>query len=218
MSYKVDFHTHTEASPDGALQLADYERLLQHGKLHCIAITDHNTTEMAFWLQSKLGSDHIIIGEEITAKEGELIGLYLKKTVPAGLSAAETVERIHAQGGLVYVPHPFETVRKGLSPHVLNEIADQVDIIEVHNGRAVFQNYTKQARSWSERHSVPGAAASDAHGRAGWGKTFTILPAMPTRDTLLKLLGEASYERHAPGVRGVLYPKLNRIRKRSRRA
>jgi predicted metal-dependent phosphoesterase TrpH len=215
--YKVDLHTHSVASPDGALAPKHYRRVLEQGRLDCIAVTDHNTIALALKLHAELG-DRIIVGEEITTTEGEIIGLYLSEAIPAKLSAAETVRRIRKQGGLVYIPHPFETVRKGISVETLQSIAKEVDIIEVHNGRAVFQNRSPQAVAWAGEHTVPGAASSDAHGISGWVRTYTMLGTMPTRQNLTKLLTTASYQRGFPGVRGMLYPKFNRLRARSRHA
>lgn len=212
MHYKIDFHTHSIASPDGSLDTKAYERMLRHG-LDYIAITDHNTITMAQEIQRDLG-EHIIIGEEITTSRGEIVGLYLRQTIPAQLSPAETVTLIHEQGGLVYIPHPFETVRKGLSATDLEEIAAAVDIIELHNGRAVFQNKTREAYTWAAAHNVAGAASSDAHGAIGWGRTFTVLPETPTRKNLTRLLQKAEYRIGNPGVRALLYPKFNRLRKR----
>lgn len=212
---KADFHTHSIASPDGGMKPIDYRRALERGVLDYIAITDHNTTEMAMQLRGELGS-RIIIGEEITTTKGEIIGLFLKETVPAGLSPSETVEHIREQGGLVYIPHPFETVRKGIGLHDLDEIAAQVDMIETHNGRAVFQNKSSAAQAWSERHGVLGVAGSDAHGVAGWGRTYTLVDRPPSPDNL-RLLKEAAYCVARPGLRGIAYPKFNRLRKKWRR-
>jgi predicted metal-dependent phosphoesterase TrpH len=176
-----------------------------------IAVTDHNRIDFALELQKELG-DAIIVGEEITALEGEIIGLYLTEVIPAGLSAIETTQRIHAQGGLVYIPHPFETVRKGLPLAILNEIADQVDIIETYNGRSM-QNRASKAGTWASEHYVPGAASSDAHGRRGWGNTYSILAEEPTKETLVALIANATYNTQSTGLVGRLYPKLNRLRK-----
>jgi len=211
MACKVDFHTHSTASPDGGLTIDDYRRALEHGLLDYIAVTDHNTITTALAARKALG-EAIIVGEEITTTEGEIIGLHLTEVVPAHLSAAETVARIHEQGGIAYVPHPFETVRKGITREALDRIASDIDIIEAYNGRAVFQNYTNQALEWAKKHHVPVAAGSDAHGHAGWGKTYTMLPNKPTRQTLVELLAKASYQRSFPGIRGILYPKFNRLR------
>lgn len=209
---KIDLHTHSVASPDGSLTEAHYRRMLAHG-LDYIAITDHNTTDFARRMQQQLG-EHIIVGEEIMTSEGEIIGLYLTADVPAGLSAADTVRAIAQQGGLVYIPHPFETVRKGIGTQALDAIAPNVAIIETHNGRAVLQNKTHAAQAWALAHDTPGAASSDAHGWHGWGKTYNIVSEAPTRDTLVSLLSAGRTVVGWPGVRGLLYPKFNKLRKK----
>lgn len=213
--YKIDLHTHSLGSPDGGLTLKVYRRMLGSGDLDFIAVTDHNSIELAKKIHAELG-EKIIIGEEVTAREGELIGLYLKSEIPAGMSAAETVKAIHDQGGLVYVPHPFETVRKGLPLEVLRRIAEQVDIVEIHNGRAIFKNKTKEAKDWADAHGKPMAASSDAHGWHGWGKTYSIITEAPTRSNLPELLRQVKHQVGSPGLRGVLYPKINRLRKKFR--
>lgn len=210
---KVDLHTHSIASPDGSLGEEDYRRMLDSGKLDCIAITDHNTISFAQEMNDKIGHQ-IIVGEEITTRDGEIIGLYLQSPVRPGMTAAETVAEIKRQGGLVYIPHPFETVRKGIKQTVLDEISIGVDIIEVRNGRAVFQNTSKPAEAWAAEHKRAGAASSDSHGWHGWGRTYSQLETAPTRATIVELLHKATYKHRLPGIRGVLYPKFNRIRRR----
>jgi predicted metal-dependent phosphoesterase TrpH len=212
MSYRVDLHTHSVTSPDGSLTLAHYQRALDKGLLDYIAITDHNTVAFALKAQAALG-DRIIVGEEVTTKEGEIIGLYLTETVPKGLSLADSVAHIKQQGGLVYVPHPFETVRKGLTDRALTTIRDQIDIVEIYNGRAVFQNRHELAEAWASSHELPGAAGSDAHGWYGWAKTYSTLDTVPTKNNLVALLHAARRTTHSPGLFALLYPKVNRMRK-----
>ncbi|HSX31624.1 MAG TPA: PHP domain-containing protein [Candidatus Saccharimonadales bacterium] len=211
-TYKVDLHTHSVDSPDGSLTFTQYKRMLDQKGLDCIAITDHNTIGFAKAAQAALGSK-IIVGEEVTTTEGELIGLFLTEAVPAGLTPLETAKRIKAQGGLVYVPHPFETVRSGMPLQALDGIAKFVDIVEVRNGRAVFQNRSGLAEEWAAKHKLPGAASSDTHGWHGWGKTYTSLGHIPRKATLAKALGNARYTIGSGGLRAVLYPKFNRLRK-----
>jgi predicted metal-dependent phosphoesterase TrpH len=211
---RIDLHTHSVASSDGSLTEAHYRRMLAAG-LDYIAVTDHNTTAFACQLQQQLG-DHIIVGEEITTTAGEIIGLYLTSDIPAGLSLGDAIKEIQKQDGVVYIPHPFETVRKGVPMEVLQQIAPQIDIIETHNGRAVFQNRSRAAVAFAAAHNLAGAASSDAHGWHGWGKTYSIVAAAPTRDTLVALLQKAQVVVGSPGVRGLLYPKVNRIRRKKR--
>jgi predicted metal-dependent phosphoesterase TrpH len=213
--YKIDLHTHSVASPDGSLRAAHYRRALA-GKLDVIAVTDHDSIAFAQQLQAELG-ERIIVGEEISTLEGEIVGLYLQGLIPPGLSAVETAKRIKEQGGLVYIPHPFETVRKGLPREALDTIADRVDIVETHNGRAVFQNRSAAASVWAKEHTKAQAASSDAHGWHGWGGTYSSVNKLPTRETLSKLLGDAQFVTGNVGARGVLYPKLNRLRSKLRK-
>jgi predicted metal-dependent phosphoesterase TrpH len=213
-AYKTDFHTHSLASPDGSLGLPDYRAMLGGG-LDYIAITDHNTIDFAVQARKSLG-EGIIVGEEVTTQDGEIIGLFLRELVPPGLPPAAAVELIHRQGGLVYVPHPFETVRSGLTAAALDTITAEVDIVEVFNGRALFQNKSPEAKRWAAAHQVPAAAASDAHGRRGWGKTYTLLDEPPTAENLSTILPRAALVEQSVGLGGALYPKLNRLRKRRR--
>jgi hypothetical protein len=104
-------------------------------------------------------------------------------------------------------------VRKGLPQRALDTIAGQVAIVETHNGRAVFQNASPKAEAWARDHAKPGAASSDAHGWFGWGKTYSIIERTPARDTLPTSLAAARFVVHSPGLRGIAYPKFNRLRK-----
>ena len=214
--FRIDLHTHSHGSPDGALTAEMYKRKLLSGKLDYIAITDHDRISFAKKIREGLGEElgkRIIIGEEITTKSGELIGLFLQEKVMPGQTLRETAKAIRAQGGLVYVPHPFETVRKGVPKGALDDIADLVDIVETWNGRAVFQNKAKLARAWASTHAKAEASSSDAHGKKGWGRTFTTVSRRPKVDNLVELLKDGLQQRKTVHV-GIVYPKLNRARKK----
>ncbi len=210
---KIDLHTHSIASPDGGIKPEHYDRALESGQLDCIATTDHNTIDVACSLHDSLGK-HIIVGEEITTTNGELIGLFLKRSVAPRQSILATAQAIKAQGGLVYIPHPFETLRKGVSEASLNQIAELVDIVEVHNGRAVFQNRSPQAAAWARMNRKAVAASSDAHGHKGLGGTYTLVAELPTAQTLVKLLKKGRFVTNRPPLRTLLYPKIHRLHKR----
>lgn len=214
--YKVDLHTHSQASPDGGITADQYAHALSTGQLDMIAITDHNSISYAQQVQTQLGSN-IIVGEEIMTAEGEIVGLYLTELIPAGLSAQETCRRIKAQGGIIYIPHPFETVRSGMHPQALDQIHKLVDIVEVCNGRAFLQNRGKQAVVWAKLNRVAGAASSDAHGIAGLGKTYTRCHELPTKSTLVEQIRLATPMTDRPSLRALLYPKYHRTRKKLRR-
>lgn len=210
---RIDLHTHSIASPDGGIRAVDYERAIRDGLLDYIAVTDHDTISMAQLLHEKLG-DHIIIGEEVTTTEGDIIGLFLTEAIPPGMRLIDAVQAIRGQNGLVYVPHPFETVRHGLAEIPLDEIHRAVDIVEGFNGRAVFQNQSAKAKRWAAQHDKPIAVSSDAHGPRGWTRTYSEVAAVPTRDTLVGLLQDAIHSSRFVGTYGILYPRLHRMKKR----
>lgn len=211
--FKVDLHTHSSASKDGGITPEQYQSILETGALDTVAITDHNEISLAIAMQKQFG-ERIIVGEEIMTTHGEIIGLFLSELVPAGLSPHETVKRIKDQNGLVYIPHPFETVRKGMGPKALDEIIDFVDIVEVCNGRAFAQNRSAQAVVWARLNQKDGAASSDAHGKKGLGKTYSDLPEMPNRENLLALLDRSVLRTGRPSFQSLLYPKYHRLRKK----
>lgn len=211
----IDLHTHSIGSPDGSLTAADYASALKAG-LEYIAITDHDSIAQAQAIQKELGG-RVIIGQEVTTTQGELIGLFLTERVTPGKSALQTAKAIHAQGGLVYVPHPFETVRKGIPRSVLDTITQHVDIVETHNGRAVFQNKGPLAATWARLNNKVVCASSDAHGRLGLGATLTTIDQPPTAKNLVAQLADGQLTLKRPPIYSLLYPKLNRFRGTIRR-
>lgn len=215
MNFKVDLHTHSIESPDGGITAQQYRQALSSKQLDFIAITDHNSINFAQQLHKELG-DNIIVGEEIMTTAGEIIGLFLTEAIPAGLTPQATVAKIKDQSGIVYIPHPFETVRKGLHPSILEELVDDIDIIEVCNGRAFFQNRSEQAVVWARLNNKPSAASSDAHGPRGLGSTYTALTEPPNSTNLVELIAGGVPITGRPTMRSLLYPKLNRLRKKIR--
>lgn len=211
--YKVDLHTHSQASADGGISPEQYAKALESELLDYIAITDHDRVDFALGLNKALG-DKIIVGQEITTTDGELIGLFLKHRVEPGLSAIDTANNIREQGGLVYVPHPFETVRSGVSRQTLDNIEDLIDIVEVHNGRAIVQNFSPAAAAWAKSHGKAGASSSDAHGYKGLGQSYSIVNEKPSRGALVQNLSMVNLSHRRPPIYTLFYPKLFRLLKR----
>jgi predicted metal-dependent phosphoesterase TrpH len=209
--YKIDLHTHSIISYDGGITTAGYTKIFEKGILDCVAITDHNETRFARMLHEQFG-EKIIVGEEISTTAGDLIGLFLTETISPNMTIAETVAAIHLQGGLVYIPHPFETRRKGLQKEVLEEIHEEIDIVEVYNGRALFRGKPVLAESFAKAYQFPEAASSDAHGYAGMGRTYSIVSQIPTPKNVKKLLQTASlHKQHAP-LLSLFSPLINKIK------
>ncbi len=136
-----------------------------------MCVTDHNTIAGA--LAMKEVSDlPVIVGEEILTDEGEIIGLFLHERVPPHRSAVETVRAIKAQGGLVYIPHPTDPLRRALRPDALERVRDQVDILEVFNARSLRAASNRAALALAERMSCARVSASDAHTVGEIGRSY----------------------------------------------
>ncbi len=210
---KIDLHTHSIASPDGSLTLNDYDFMLKNDFLNYIAITDHNTIKLAQTIQQQLGQQ-IIVGEEILTKEGEIIGLFLNKLIPANLSLKETIQLIHYQGGLVYIPHPFALNRHGIGLKLIEKNITSIDIIECYNGRSLLNNHYRKIFDMIEKFGLVGVASSDSHGRIGFGRTYSIIEKIAINQTnLIESLKKVHYHYRPAGLIARLYPTFNRLRK-----
>lgn len=164
---------------------------LREQKIRVQAITDHDEVWGAQKLQEMVLAATetaatprlpltIIVGEEVTALEGEIIGLFLKEKIPAGLPATEVVARIKDQGGLVLLPHGFDRLKVGrLRSTALAQIADDIDVVEAFNARISFQRYNRQAAAWAAQHNVVTSAGTDAHRLADVGTAWAELPDQP---------------------------------------
>jgi predicted metal-dependent phosphoesterase TrpH len=209
--YKIDLHTHSIISYDGGIVPQEYERLLQTKVLDVIAITDHNEISLAQRLHKSLGGQ-IIVGEEIGTKDGEIIGLFLQEKVSPGGSVLETIGEIAQQGGIVYVPHPFEVFRKGLKQEHVEKAADKIDIIEVFNGRGRWRNKNALAEAFAQKHALARAASSDSHGHAGIGWTYSVVYQLPNRKNLVSLLQNGQLERHYAPLVSYFDPIMNKVK------
>jgi len=150
-----------------------------------IFLTDHDGVDGARSLVE--AGKAAIVGEEILTTEGELIGLFLKDLVPAGLSPEETVAAIKDQGGLVYLEHPYDTGRRHLREGAIERIADQVDIVEVFNGRSQAE-VNRRAEDLRSTLGVAAGAGSDAHTLREIGSVYLEMEAFDgVQDFLAKL-------------------------------
>ena len=185
---RIDLHTHSDKSYDGGLSLQDYKQLLGN-KLDYIAITDHNRVDEAKRIQHKLGPQ-IIVGEEITTANGELIGLYLNSKIEPHLPIIETIKQIKSQNGLVYIPHPFEQFQRfSVNQATLLSIAKYVDIIETYNARSISLLGRYRAQRIARKFNWVESSASDAHGPKGIGTVYRLIKKPPSRDNLVSQLG-----------------------------
>ncbi len=208
-------HTHSILSHDGGIREEEYQHILKKGMLDYVAITDHNTIAYAIFLRKSLG-EQIIVGEEITSKEGHVIGLFLTKPVAPFLPLQETISLIKNQGGIVYIPHPFDVYRKGIGEKHLILAKKDIDVIETFNARVIFRSQNQKATQFAEKLGIVKAAGSDAHAANGLGKTYTSVMNKITRDTLKQTLQNALLHEQYASFFDYLSPKVNRVKKRLR--
>ncbi len=112
----------------------------------------------------------MIVGEEIkTADQGEVIGLFLEEKIPRGLSLSETIAAIRAQGGVVYVPHPFDRMHAVPDYEHLLSVVEDIDAIEVFNPRVAFSAFNEEAERFAAKYRIVAGAGSDSHVAQGLG-------------------------------------------------
>jgi len=219
---KADLHIHTEYSMDCATPLDKLiNRCLELG-INCVAIADHGTIEGAVKMQS-LAPFSVIVAEEIMTPHGEIMGLFLKETIPSGLSVGlsvdEVISEIKAQGGLVCIPHPFDVIRSSaLDREIIERLVaqNQIDIVEVLNSRAIFQRGLDQARAFAQKHGIIPSAGSDAHTLSEIGNAYVEMPEFNGRDDFLQALAKGKIYGHRSNPLIHFRSLGNRIKKKLR--
>jgi predicted metal-dependent phosphoesterase TrpH len=190
----VDLHMHTDHSGDCATPV---EVLLQTAKaqrLGAIAVTDHNEVSGALAAQ-ELAAEYgvkVIVAEEVkTASQGEVIGLFLSELIPRGMSMAETVAEIRRQGGLVYVPHPFDRMHSVPDYEHLLDIVEDIDAMEVYNPRVAIGSFNEEAARFAAKYRIVAGAGSDAHVAQGLGSVRVRMRDFDGPEEFLESLREA---------------------------
>jgi predicted metal-dependent phosphoesterase TrpH/glycosyltransferase involved in cell wall biosynthesis len=167
-----DLHMHTSWSHDCAVDPADLIIYAEGSGLGGVAVTDHNVIGGALET-SELARDRdlvVIPGEEIkTDGQGEVIGLFLREEIPRGMSFSDTVAAIKAQGGIVYLPHPFDRMHSIPEPATLQRHLEDIDVFEVYNARLLFEAYNDEALRFARKYNLTMGAGSDAHVLQGIG-------------------------------------------------
>lgn len=191
---KADFHIHSAYSMDCQMSPDEIiKRCLETG-INCIAITDHGTVEGALEVK-RLAPFPVIVGEEILTPHGEIMGLFLKETIPSNITVEQAIAGIRAQDGLVCLPHPFDIMRGlKLNRREIDELAGQTDVIEVFNARSL--NPATRARNLARKHGLPGTAGSDSHSPGEIGSTYVDMPVFDGRDSFLEALKNARLHTH----------------------
>ncbi len=207
-------HTHCEASPDSRTPFAEQARGVRAAGIDVICATDHNTIDGGLRLRELAEGFRVVIGEEISSRDGEIIGLFLERAVPRDLSGEETIARIHDQGGVVIVPHPFSINRRyHMRRASLDRLRSQIDALEIFNAReAIFLN-NRSAAAYAKRHDMVGTAGSDAHRASEIGRAFVEMPDFAGRGDFLDSLRQGVAQGRLSGGRVHVYTRYDRLRK-----
>jgi len=182
MQVKADLHVHTIYSHDALITPKDLVFYAKESGLTAVAVTDHDTVDGALKIAKE--TDFLIIpGIEVSSRNGHIIGLNVQQKVPTGLTAAETVEKIHEAGGIAVACHPFALFKGSLGKHTSNKF----DAIETINSHAFpFNRSVRKATQISERLKLPCVAGTDAHYGPAIGCAYTIIDSEPSIEDVVK--------------------------------
>jgi glycosyltransferase involved in cell wall biosynthesis len=193
----VDLHMHTDHSSDCATPVEVLLAEAQQRGLGAIAVTDHNEISGALEARAKASGISVIVGEEVKTKaQGEVIGLFIEEKIPRGMTLEETIAEIKRQGGLVYVPHPFDRMHSVPDYEHLLGVIDDVDAIEIFNPRIAISEFNEEAVRFAAKYRIPAGAGSDAHVPQGLGSVRIRMRAFDGPDEFLQSLRDADIIRN----------------------
>ena len=174
---RVDLHTHTMWSGDSTTTPDEVAAAVVSSGLDVLCITDHNAIAGAQQLASELPC-RVVVGEELRTHAGEIIGLFLAERIPFGVPPAEAATLIRDQGGVVYVPHPFDPMRRNLTEAALLALVAEglVDAIEVLNAKTSLSSLNRRAAAFAVEHGLVPGAGSDAHVPLALGAAYVEMP------------------------------------------
>ena len=170
-------HSHTMWSGDSTTTPDEIAAAVADSGLDVLCITDHNAIKGAVDLVDRLPC-RVIVGEELRTHAGEVIGLFLGERIPVGLQPEEAARAIRAQGGIVYIPHPYDPMRRNLSEPALEALVDAglVDAIEVINAKTSLRSLNERAAAIANQRGLAAGAGSDAHVPDAIGAAFVEMP------------------------------------------
>ena len=192
----VDLHMHTDHSPDCATPVDTLLDTAKEVGLGAIAITDHNEISGALEARERANGIKVIVAEEVkTADQGEVIGLFIEEKIPRGMTLQETIAEIRRQGGLVYVPHPFDRMHAVPDYEHLLDVVEEIDAIEVFNPRVAFSAFNQEAARFAAKYRIVAGAGSDSHVAQGLGSVKIRMRDFDGPEEFLESLRDADIVR-----------------------
>jgi predicted metal-dependent phosphoesterase TrpH len=194
---RVDLHTHTMWSGDSTTTPDEFAGAVDASGLDVVCITDHNAVEGAVVLRDRLDC-RVIVGEELRTAAGEIIGLFLVERIPMGISHIDAAKAIRDQGGVVYIPHPFDPMRRNMSEVALYELAeaDLIDAVEVLNSKTSLSSLNRRAAEFAAEFGIVGGAGSDGHVPDALGAAYVEMDDFDTPMEFLASLASADVVGH----------------------
>jgi predicted metal-dependent phosphoesterase TrpH/glycosyltransferase involved in cell wall biosynthesis len=192
----VDLHMHTDHSPDCATPVPTLLDTATRVGLGAIAVTDHNEISGALEARELANGIKVIVAEEVkTADQGEVIGLFIEEKIPRGMTLQETIAEIRRQGGLVYVPHPFDRMHSVPDYEHLLDVVEEIDAIEVFNPRVAFAAFNDEAARFAAKYRIVAGAGSDSHVAQGLGSVKIKMRDFDGPEEFLESLRDADIVR-----------------------
>lgn len=192
----LDLHSHTSASFDSLSDPIAHTRAAASRGVTHLAITDHDRVDGALRARdARVPGIEIIVGSEVRTQAGDMIALFVERPLPVGLPPEEAAAAIREQGGLVGIPHPFDTWRGSLlvdDRYLL--LLTQVDFIEGWNARLLAPGGNQRAAELAAAHGIPSVASSDAHSIMEVGVAATVVRGDPSTPAGMRAALAAPHE------------------------
>jgi predicted metal-dependent phosphoesterase TrpH len=186
MRVKADLHVHTNYSYDSLITPEELVFYAKKRGLTAVAVTDHNRVDGALKIARE--TDFLIIpGTEVSSQDGHIVGLNVQEPIPKGLGVDETVDRIHAAGGLAVACHPFALFKGSLGKHATAKF----DAVETVNASAFpFKRSVRKAEEIADCFGLPRVAGTDAHYGPQIGYAYTLIDAESSVDAVAKAIAD----------------------------
>ena len=194
----VEFHCHTNASPDSRVKPEDLLAACRERGIDRVVVTDHWSLGGALAAQ-ELDSERVIVGEEVLTDRGELLAAFVSELIPRGAPYREAIVQLREQGAFISVSHPFDPRRSRWTLENLEELAPLVDAIETFNSRNLSPRYNEDAAKFAQKFGLAATAGSDAHTVEEVGRATMRLPDFVDADGLRRVIGQAEFRTQSSG-------------------